>query len=216
MINNFFLKIAVCTSLLINGCTNSGDIYFNGTIEYAYTYSSDLLNVDSLIAARPAKGFFRYDDNDYQSIFVGADTNTYYYSGKTNKCISEESLFKKYTCEDYEKATDSVLSFKLYDTNEKILGYSCKILEIQKSNSWVKYYVSDELKISPATYLLHRAFNWDFYGEKAKGGLILKLEHRFKKFDMSGIATQLKKYHTDFIALELSEDLFSQICNYKK
>ena len=68
----------------------------------------------------------------------------------------------------------------------------CRLLEIQKSNSWVKYYVSKEQKIAPATYQHHRSYNWDVYGEKAGGGLILRSEHRFKMFTMMGIATDVK------------------------
>lgn len=43
---------------------NAGKIYFTGTIEYAYTYSGDKLNIDSLSKTRPAIGIFRYDANN--------------------------------------------------------------------------------------------------------------------------------------------------------
>ena len=216
MINNSFLIFFLSALLHISGCKSSANKYFTGTIEYAYSYSSDSLKVDSLTAARPKKGFFRYDENDYQSRFIGAGTNTYYYSGALNKCVSESGVQKNYMCEDYGATTDSVLTFKLYDTGEKVLGYSCKILEIQKTSSWVKYYVSKEIKMSPVTYRKQRAYNWDFYGEKAEGGVVLKLEHRFKTFTMSGIATGLKEYDTDFKALQMDENKFAEICNVKK
>jgi hypothetical protein len=209
-------KIIPSALLLIAGCKDPGDLYFTGTIEYAYSYTSDSLNVDSLSAARPAKGFFRYDENYYQSRFIGADTNTYYYSGASNKCVSASGVLTNYACEDYGASTDSVLSFKLYDTEEKILGYNCIILEMQKTRSWVKYYVSKEIKMSPVTYRLHRAYNWDFYGEKAGGGMVLKLEHSFKSFTMSGIAIGLKEHDADFKALEIDEIKFAEICNIKK
>lgn len=211
-----FLIVRLSALLLLTGCKTSGNKYFTGTIEYAYSYSSDSLKIDSLTAARPKKGFFRYDDKDYQSEFTGADTNTYYYSGTLNKCVSESGFQKNYECEDYGVSTDSVLSFKLYDTGEKILGYGCKILEMQKTSSWVKYYISKEIKMSPATYSLHRSYNWDFYGEKSQGGVVLKLEHRFKSFTMSGIATSLKKHDADFKALEIDEHKFTEICSLKK
>jgi hypothetical protein len=170
MIKNYFLKIAVCISLLITRCTNSVDIYFNGTIEYAYTYSSDSLNIDSLVTARPVKGLFRYDENNYQSRFINADTITYYYSGPMNKCIAGSGNTKNYECEDYSLMTDSILAVKDYATEEKILGYSCRILELQKKNSVVKYFVSTELKIAPSTYRLHKSYNWDVYGENQTVG----------------------------------------------
>ncbi len=73
------IQIIIPTALLLmTGCKNPGNKYFFGTIEYVYTYSSDSLNVDSLTASRPAKGFFRYDTTDYQSTFIGSDTVNYF------------------------------------------------------------------------------------------------------------------------------------------
>jgi hypothetical protein len=198
--------------LFIPACNNEDKKYFTGTIEYTYTYSSDSLNTDSLTKERPAKGIFRYDENNYQSRFINTDTLTYYYSGTMNKCIAEAGSTKKYECEDYGVMTDSVLAVKEYVTEEKVLGHSCRILELQKKNSLVKYYISTNLKIAPATYRLHKSYNWDDYGEKSNGGLILKLEHRFKSFTMSGIATSLKVMNDGFSALEINDTLFSQIC----
>jgi hypothetical protein len=208
-----FLIIFISTTLKpIPACYNAGNKYFNGTIEYAYSYSSDLLNIDSLSKARPAKGIFRYDKNNYQSQFINADTITYYYSGSMNKCIAEAGSIKKYECEDYSLMTDSVLAVKEYATEEKVMGHSCRILELQKKNSWVKYYYTTDIKMAPATYEKHKAYNWDVYGKKANGGLILKGEHRFKAFSMMGIATEIKEGHQKFKALEINESLFKRIC----
>lgn len=199
--------------LVYAGCVNKGkEKYFTGTVEYTYTYLSDSLNTDSLKKLRPAKGYFRYDTSNYQSRFTGADTFTYYYSGKLNKCLSKPGSSKKYECEDYGIMTDSVLSVKDYATEEEILGYSCRILELQKKNSWVKYYYTTDLRIASATYKNHKAYNWDVYGTKANGGLILKMEHRFNKFIMSGVADNLSIEKGDFKALEIEESLFSEIC----
>lgn len=198
--------------LFIAGCNDRDNKYFTGTLEYAYTYTSDSLNADSLARTRPSKSILRYDTVNYQSKFITTDTVTYYYSGHHNKSLFETNHSGNYECEDYGTFTDSVLSHKIYDTDEKILGYTCKILEIQKKNSWLQYYVSDDLKIAPATYRLHKSYNWDFYGEKANGGLILKSEHRFKYFTMKGIATFIELKHGDFKALETDENLFSRLC----
>ena len=206
------LTVLVASLTVIAGCKNSGTAYFTGTIDYNYTYTSDSLNTDSLSLIRPSKSNFRYDNNDYQSRFIGKDTEIYYYSGQLNKCIGKSSSQKNYDCEDYNLITDSVLSFKLYNTDEKILGYSCKILEIQKKNSWTQYYISKDLIISPTTYNKHKSYNWDFYGEKAGGGLILKSEHRFKHFTMKGMATDVTKQSKQFKALEIDEKLFSVLC----
>jgi hypothetical protein len=199
--------------IVLSGCSGSKHKFFSGTIEYAYTYISDSLNMDSLSASRPAKSSFRYDTNNYQSQFINKDTVSYYYSGELNKCISETNSQQNYECEDYGAFTDSILSWKLYDTEEKILGYSCNILEMQKVNSWVKYYVSKELTTAPATYRKHKSYNWDIYGEKTEGGLILKSEHRFKKFTMTGIAIEVKNHDGNFKAFDMDKKKMAEICN---
>ena len=202
----------------IYGCDNGfrfpekKNTHFIGTIEYAYTYSSDSLNADSLTRTRPGKSILRYDTVNYQSKFIGPDTMIYYYSGLHNKSLSETNHQRNYECEDYGSFTDSVISYRFYFSEEKILGHSCKVLEIQKENSWVQYFVSDEFRISPSNYRLHRSYNWDFYGEKANGGLILKSEHRFKYFTMRGIATAVKVEPANFKALEIDEKIFSEFC----
>lgn len=206
------ITLFVILLILTAGCKNAGTKYFSGTVEYSYIYTSDSLNVDSLSEMRPHKSDFRYDMNNYQSRFIAKDTETYYYSSQLNKCLGKGGHQKNYECEDYSLVTDSVLSFRVYDTDEKILGYSCRILEIQKGNSWTQYYVSKDLVLAPATYNRHTSYNWDFYGEKAAGGLILKSEHRFKKFTMMGIATTVTKRNKNFKALEIEEKMFLEYC----
>jgi hypothetical protein len=102
------------------------------------------LNTDSLGKERPAKGIFRYDLNNYQSQFLGKDTLTYFYSGSLNKAVSITGQGPGYECEDHAMASDSVISWKLFDTDEKIPGQNDSVLEMQKKNSWVKYFVSKE------------------------------------------------------------------------
>jgi hypothetical protein len=165
-----------------------------------------------MAAMRPSKGDFRYDSMDYQSRLIARDTQTYYYSGHLNKAISETNSTGNYACEDYGQATDSVVSWKVYATDERVLGHPCRILEMQKRNSWVKYYVSTEMKISPATYNKHKAYNWDEYGKYAEGGLILRSEHRFKFFTLKGTATSVETKPTGFKALEIDMEKLREVC----
>ena len=200
-------------ALCWSGCKNGKkDSYFSGTVDYSYTYSSDSLNADSIARQRPLKSRFSYDTTGYQSVFWGPDTMKYYYSGSRNRCISQTGTAGEYQCEDYSIQTDRVISTRVYDTDEKILGYNCRILEMQKENSLVKYYISTGLKIAPATYVNHRSYNWDTYGKEANGGLILKLEHRFRFFTMHGIATGITSMTGSFKALEIPETAWATHC----
>jgi hypothetical protein len=211
-------NLIILLSFFIAGCSNSGNKqdaehkYFTGTIEYAYSYTSDLLNVDSLSAARQLKAFFRYDENDYQSRFINPDTTTYFYSGKLNKCLSETNSLRNYECEDYSAITDSIVSWKVYDTDEKVLGYACRVLEERKKNSLLIYYFSTEMKMAPVTYNRHHSYNWDFYGEKSEGGIILKSEIRVKDFSRKGIATNVTVQDKNFRALQIDREVFTAVC----
>jgi len=205
IINLFFISFA--------SCQQKKKEFFTGTIKYQYAYSSNTLNEDSLTDSRPAAAVFRYDLSDYQSMFTGKDTIIYYYAGKKNKVVSAAGNPVSFSCEDYGQFTDSVLSVKLYDTTEKVLGYDCRVLEIQKKNSWVQYFIAKDLQIAPDTYQRHVAYNWDVYGKEAKGGLILKLEHRFLRFSMKGEVRLLEKSKTaTFRALEIDTVFFNKIC----
>lgn len=200
--------------LLITSCVEKQK-YFVGQIEYSYSYESIQLNTDSLTALKPYKGIFRYDINNYQSQFIGQDIFTYCYASTLNICVSETNSKKDYECEDYGIPTDSIISFNVYDTDEKVMGHHCKIVEYQSKRFWNRYFVSTDLKIAPGTYQKHLAYNWKFYGEKADGGLILKLEHRFKNYTMRGFATSVNQQNKNYIALQLNEKTISAICNTK-
>jgi hypothetical protein len=206
----WFLGFAVW--ILIPSYTLHNSDLFYGEVQYSYTYESNKLNVDSLSKIKPVKSIFRYDAQNYQSSFIGKDTHTYYYISKLNKCLSQTNNLNNYECEDYSIASDSIISFKVYDTEEKILGHTCMIVEYQTKTMWNRYYVSKQFKITPDTYKNHKAYNWNFYGEKSQGGLILKLEHRFKNYTMKGIATSIKQDGIDFKAIELNEDIISKAC----
>ena len=184
--------------------------YFTGQINYSYQYESSILNTDSLAQIRPKKSEFRYDLLNYQSIFFGKDTIAYYYDSALNKCLAVNK--NNFECEDYSIQTDSIKSFKVYDAKEKILGQACTVLEFQGKYFWNRYYVSKELKIAPSTYNQHKAYNWKFYGEETDGGLILKLEHRFKDFTMHGMVTQIIPFPKGEKALQINKSVLSTHC----
>jgi len=209
-LNIVFLLAVVM--LLFFSCSNQPH-YFTGEIKYQYTYESSTLNIDSLIKNKPHESIFRYDTLNYQSQFIGTDTVIYYYSGKSNKCVSQTNSRKNFECEDYGIATDSIISFKIYDTDETVLGHRCNIIEWQGKYFYNKFYVATDLNISPATYKNHLAYNWKFYGEKAEGGLILKSEHRFKNYTMKGVAVSVNKEPNNFNALEIGNEFLEKICS---
>jgi hypothetical protein len=208
--------VIVFVLLFLSACsatTNEVNPYFIGEIQYRYSYTSDELNTDSLTQQRPAAAIFRYDTLHYQSKFIGKDTFIYFYSGILNKAVSKKNSSMEKGCEDYSQPTDSILSFSIYDTDVKVLGYPCRILEFRSKIFHTRYYVSTDLKIAPGTYQKHKAYNWSFYGRQTNGGLILKLEHRFKNYTMTGIATTLTTKDNPFSALEIEEKEMLQLCN---
>jgi hypothetical protein len=186
--------------------------HFTGTIEYKYTYESNSLNTDSLAKHKPYKSEIRFDTLNYQSRFFGKDTITYYYSGLSAKCITQINSQEQFECEDYRIATDTVISCKVYETKEKVLGHTCRIIKCQGKYFYNIFYVATELKMSPGTYKNHVAYNWKFYAEKTGGGIVLKSEHRFKNYTMKGIAVNIQSGGSEFKALSIGDDRFINTC----
>ncbi|MES2778193.1 MAG: hypothetical protein V4722_28715 [Bacteroidota bacterium] len=205
-------KYLFLVMLMHTSCTEK-QAFFIGEVEYSYTYDRKQPVMDSLMQLKSQKSVFRFDNNNYQSKFIGQDTFTFFYAGALNKCISETNSKKDYTCEDYAVATDSIISFSMHDTDEKVLGHRCKIIEFQSKLFWTRYFVSTDLKIAPGTYQKHVAYNWKFCNEKTEGGLILKLEHRFENYTMKGIITSVIQQGNDFHALQLDEKTIAAICS---
>ena len=147
------------------------------------------------------------------SIFIGSDTITYYYKSDINKAVWKNKDKEEFECEDYGIPTDSIITFKIYPTKEKIQGQEVEVLEYQSKYFWTRYYMSKALKISPKTYKDHLAYNMSFYGDKTEGGLILKLEHRFENYSMRGDLLELKRYKPNFIAIEINKNEIINTCN---
>ena len=177
--------------------------YFFGQITYAYHYESETLDIDSISNLKPRIGIFRYDLENYQSQFIGPDTTTYYYVGRVHK-VAYMDKNGNYECEDYGFPTDSIITFKKYETDIKILGQPIKVLEFQSKLFWTRYYVSKDLKISPKTYKDHIAYNMSFYGHQTDGGLILRVVHKFKNYTMIGEVISLEPFEDEFSALQLA------------
>lgn len=208
----FLYAIFFVAGMFLFASCNNKPHYFTGSIEYKYTYESSTLNTDSLAKRKPHRSEFRYDEYNYQSRFAGADTITYYYAGQLGKCISQANRNNVVECEDYQIPTDSIISFKIYHTNEKIMGQNCRVIEWQGKYFYNRFYVSASYRIAPATYNKHLAYNWKFYGEKTGGALILKTEHRFRNYTMKGIAVSINKAGNLFSALTCDKEIFDKTC----
>lgn len=214
----FTMKINACLFILISmtfyACNNSKSVrttpkFFHGKITYNYTYESALLELESLTRSKPHTGTMIFEDNNYESSFIGKDTMNYIYSGDINMCYQFDGNGNSLGCENYRLYTDSILSYKLYETSEKVLDQECMILEFQGKYFWNRYYISKETKLNPEVFENNNAYNWSFYGGKSNGGLILKLEHRFKDFTMKGVAVSVQVYTPDMNMIRM-DDFYSQ------
>ena len=191
--------------MLICSCSSKEE-YFSGELVYNYTYNSPNFDADSISAERPSKGVFRYDKFNYQSQFITkADSLSYFYISSRNLAIAKNHKSDQWRCENYGVSTDSVLSYKYYDTETKILGHSCKILEFKSRFANNKYYISTDQHLNTNLYKNHEAYNWKFYGDKTDGGLILKLEHHFSDHSMIGNVESIQYFKPQELAIK--EDL---------
>lgn len=187
------LMLVSCTEQTLADLPETGQrSWFTGKVSYAYTYTSDSLNADSLATVRTRTGEMIYAGADYLSRFRGLDTMVYLYMSALNKCYSPPHGAEPATCEDYGVPTDSVIKILLTENTDTILGEPCDRLEMTCANASHTYWVARNVKAHPGSYERHEAYNWKEYGTAAKGGIILMNEHRFTKFTMRGIATNFQ------------------------
>ena len=150
------------------------------------------MNIDSLKAQRPSKGKMIYKDSMYKSMFFGKDTAIYIYDNNSGISYNFSEKNDSIDCEGYKTNSDTVSRFEIMETNEKILGQKVKILEFDSKYATNRFFYSLTHKVAPFNYDKHLAYNWKFYKEKTNGGVLLKVEHIFKKFTMIGIATKIE------------------------
>lgn len=206
--------LGLCICLLSN-CTSADQDYFKGEIHYTYSYASNRINLDSTNQSRPVKGVFKYDSKNYLSQFINTsdDTTSYYYLSDQNVAVSKSPGLSPWKCTSYGIATDSVLSYRYYDTHLVIEGQKCKILEFTSRYGTNKYFVSQEMFLHPSLYKNHVAYNWKFYGDITNGGIILRLEHQFPGYTMTGTTNKLIQYSSNDIAFNIPENRLLEYCN---
>ena len=81
------------------------------------------------------------------------------------------------------------------DTREKIAGFDCKILQVDKSNTTTIYYYSALVKTDPKIFADHYFGEWNQYLEATDGAFPLKfvLTDRKNGFVWSAVATKVTK-----------------------
>ena len=211
-----FIFVFFYLVILLGSCSTEKKIEkknaFEGLIEYAYSYQSDSLNIDTLRTQHPSSGMMIYKDSMYKSVFVANHkTETYIYNnaeGIAYDLSAEDSI----DCEDYKIQKDSVLRYDIHETDEKILGHEVKILEFDTKYATQRFYFSTKFKVAPYNYDKHLAYNWKFYKEKANGGVLLKVEHIFKKFTMISIATKIEQKEIDPKVFEIDKSKLTTTC----
>jgi hypothetical protein len=108
--------------------------------------------------------------------------------------------------------TDAILNWKIIDTDEKILGEAVKILEFSTSNIVNRYHYSLKHKVAPFNYDKQLAYSWKFHKELTGGGVLLKVEHIFKKFSITGVATKIETRNVADEEFEIDENRLKRHC----
>ena len=153
-----------------------------------------------------------FKDSKYKSIFESKNKMEIYIydneSGIAYDLTDKDSI----GCEDYKMNNDSIYSYEIIETDEKVLGHEVKILEFKSKYATNKFFFSKNYKVAPHNYDKHLAYNWKFYMEKADGGVILKVEHVFKKFTMKGVATQFEVQEINPKLFEIDKNKLKMAC----
>lgn len=182
--------------------------YFEGTITYDLVYQDKTGEMT--------------DEEAKQ--FMG---NEQKYSIKGNKYISEMNgmLSVKQICAgndtlysmmgginalmfiDTKENLDSLISYTITDTEETILGYDCKLLEIKSTEGLTRYYFSPKIVVNPEDYKNHEYGFWKFSLEVTGGALPLKSISDYEDLKLVTVAKSIELKALDDAIFIIPSDL---------
>lgn len=163
-----FILILLCSSF------SSDNDLFVGKILYKYSFTdlkgNDITDKLKLYFGSEQYYFIdklnykTYDENNNLVQLYNSETNTYYYFSKDK------------TAKKFDGATLTSQTFKVtkLDKREKIAGYDCESIQVEKDNSTTIYYFSKAIATDPKIFAKHNFGEWDKYLEATHGALTLK------------------------------------------
>src|SRR5262245_57765163 len=168
--------------------------YFVGMILYKNAYT-DLKGNNIMERIAPfvcreqhyfidGKNYKAYDEHNNWVQLYNSATNTYYYFNKDK------------TATRYDGATVTSQNFVVtkLDTTEKIAGYDCQAIQVERDNSTTIYFFRPAIKTDARAFSRHHFGEWNRYLETTGGALSLKFIMKDHKngYIWTSTATEVK------------------------
>ena len=124
------------------------------------------------------------EKNNWLQLFLGKSNSYYFFSA--NK--SAQKI-------DVSAISPQKIKIIKLDQTEKIAGYNCNLLQVEKEDSTTIYYYSSSVKIDPKLFANHYLGEWNQYLEASEGALALKfvIANHKAKYIWQAVATQVTK-----------------------
>lgn len=185
----------------------SGQPYFEGTLTFKHSYSSDRLNIDSLRVLGNSS-IYAYKGPLYKGIIFGADTAVYVYNGLTAKCIYMTMSGGELYCMDYSKpVNDGLRDMKAFRKKEIVNGYPCRMVETYYEGHTTRSWYHTSIRIDPALYGLHVAYRYNEQMQLAKGGILVKSEIVYPGYSVTIELVNI--FPREFSTSEFNPDYFT-------
>ena len=124
------------------------------------------------------------EKNNWQQLFLGK--SNFYYFFSANK--SAQKI-------DVSAISPQKIKIIKLDKTERIAGYNCNLLQVEKEDSTTIYYYSSSVKIDPKLFANHYLGAWNQYLEASEGALALKfvVTNYKAKYIWQAVAKQVTK-----------------------
>lgn len=168
--------------------------YFEGKLTYSQSYESKLPNVTSeqfnIMMGNTSEYYIK--GQNYKTVMNGTVSEFQLYSPSENRLYNKVSVTDTLLWNDASSNPYKVIEYSIAKSNERILGYKCKVLEVVTESGKTIYYFSKKLKINPELYTNHHFGNWALFTSQTKS-LPLKVIIDNTQFRSVGVVTKIEE-----------------------
>ncbi|MEQ8927121.1 MAG: hypothetical protein RLO81_14975 [Fulvivirga sp.] len=167
---------------------------FEGKITYKNSFEwklNDGLTDEQFTAYMGNKMEYYIKDSFYKSVSNGMYFNEQIYSPQMNRLYNIVSDSDTLIWMDGSINSDTIINYSIKETDERILGYKCKVFIIETTQGTGKYYFSEELNIDPKPFENHHYGNFSLVTSQTKSPS-LKIVIENKRFTLNFEASKIE------------------------
>lgn len=188
----YCLLISLITCLYINA---SGQRYFEGTIDYQFTFESKQINnPEKILPQVLGEGsvlFFK--EGNYKHEYKGGILEYTLYNRQDNKVYHKKRNNDTLYWVDCSKRHDGILDTQFTPRADRILAIQCDRMIIRfKDNSEVHYYNQDSIRIDPQWFESFK-LNDQYLIDRRERSINLKSEQIYPQFTLIETAIAINR-----------------------